>query len=50
MSFERSLYKDYETLLIKNDKLSKENRELKYFQRLLESQNNTLRKAEEQAK
>lgn len=46
----KSLYKDYEILLIKNDKLSKENRRLKYSQRLLESQNETLRISEQKAK
>ena len=46
----KSLYKDYEILLIKNDKLSKENRKLKYFQTLLESQNKTLRLNEKKAK
>ena len=30
-----SLYKDYEILLIKNDKISEENRKLKYTQKLL---------------
>ena len=49
MKLEKSLYKDYEMLLIKNDKLSEENRKLRYSQRLLESQNNTLRKVEEDA-
>ena len=33
-----SLYKDYEALLIKNDKLSKENKALKYYQNLYKSQ------------
>lgn len=46
----KNLFKDYEILLIKNDKLSKENRKLRYAHRLLESQNNTLRKVEEAAK
>ena len=45
-----SLYKDYENLLIKNDELSKENRSLKYNQRLIESQNKTLKKNEIKAK
>ena len=45
-----SLYKDYENLLIKNDKLSEENRKLKYSQVLLESQNKTLRENEQKAK
>ena len=30
---EKSFYRDYENLLIKNDKLSKENRKLKYTQK-----------------
>ena len=47
---EKSFYRDYENLLIKNDKLSKENRNLKYTQLLLEKQNNNLRKIEEQLK
>ena len=33
-----SLYKDYEDLIIKNDKLSEENRKLKYSQILLQKQ------------
>jgi len=36
-----SLFSDYEDLLIKNDKLSKENRDLKYLNSLLQQQNNT---------
>ena len=43
----KSLYKDYEILLIKNDKLSEENRNLRYSQTLLEKQNETLRLSEE---
>ena len=50
MDFQKNLYKDYEELLIKNDKLSEENRKLKYSQKLLESQNQTLRKNEEELK
>ncbi len=50
MDFQKNLYKDYEELLIKNDRLSEENRKLKYSQRLLESQNNTLRKNAENIK
>ena len=46
----KSLYKDYEILLIKNDKLSEENRNLRYSQTLLEKQNETLRLSEEKAK
>ena len=41
---QKSLYKDYEELLIKNDKLSKENRSLKYMNDLLLSQISTLEK------
>ena len=41
---QKSLYKDYEELLIKNDKLSKENRSLKYINDLLLSQISTLEK------
>lgn len=37
-----SLYKDYEILLIKNDKLSKEVRDLKYMYNLLDRQNKML--------
>ena len=33
-----SLYKDYEALLIKSDKLSKENSDLRYYQKLLKAQ------------
>ena len=36
---EKSFYRDYENLLIKNDELSKENRNLKYTKLLLEKQN-----------
>ena len=46
----KSLYKDYEILLIKNDKLSEENRKLRYSQTLLERQNETLRLSEKKAK
>jgi transcription elongation factor Elf1 len=49
LNVQKSLYKDYELLLIKNDKLSKENRSLKYSQNLLEKQIETLRKKEELA-
>lgn len=45
----KSLYKDYEILLIKNDKLSKENRDLKYINNLLDNQIKTLSKNEEKA-
>lgn len=47
---QKSLYKDYELLLIKNDKLFEENKKLRYSQKLLESQNKTLRAAEAKAK
>ena len=47
---EKSFYKDYENLLIKNDKLSKENRKLKYTQNLLEKQIQTLVTKEAEAK
>lgn len=43
----KSLYKDYEKLLIKNDKLSEENRKLKYEETLLKSQIKTLEKNNE---
>ena len=46
---ENSFYRDYENLLIKNDELSKENRKLKYIQKLLENQIQTLMKKEAQA-
>ncbi len=47
---EKSLYKDYEILLIKNDKLSKEVRDLKYINNLLDNQIKTLAKNEQKAK
>lgn len=50
ITVKNSFYKDYENLLIKNDKLSEENRKLRYNQRLIESQNNTLRESEQRAK
>ena len=50
VNVQKSLYKDYEILLIKNDELSKENRKLRYSQKLLEGQNKTLRDSEEKAK
>ena len=46
---QKSLYKDYEELLIKNDKLSKENRNLKYINDLLLNQISTLEKKENKA-
>lgn len=39
-----SLYKDYEMILIKNDELSQENRDIKYINRLLDKQIKTLEK------
>ena len=47
---EKSFYRDYENLLIKNDELSKENRKLKYTQNLLEKQIQTLVTKEAEAK
>ena len=47
---EKSFYRDYENLLIKNDELSKENRNLKYNQNLLENQIQTLLKKDAEAK
>ncbi len=44
-----SLYKDYESLLIKNDELSKENRLLKYNEKLLKSQIKTLENQKQKA-
>lgn len=46
---QKSLYKDYEELLIKNDKLSEENRRLKYSDELLQKQLCTLEKREQEA-
>ena len=42
-----NFYKDYENLLIKNDKLSEENRKLRYSQTLLQNQIQTLSENEE---
>ena len=50
ITVKNSFYRDYENLLIKNDKLSEENRQLRYEQTLLESQNKTLRKIETESK
>ena len=50
ITVKNSFYKDYENLLIKNDKLSEENRKLRYSQKLIESQNKTLRESEQKAK
>lgn len=49
ITVKNNFYKDYEELLIKNDKLSEENRKLRYSQILLESQNKTLRENEQKA-
>lgn len=49
ITVKNSFYKDYENLLIKNDKLSEENRKLRYYQTLLEKQNQTLREKEQKA-
>lgn len=46
---QKSLYKDYEELLIKNDKLSEENRSLKYTNDLLLKQISTLENKEQKA-
>ena len=45
-----SLYNDYEKLLVKNDKLSKENRDLKYLKNILEKHTQVLLKREKEAK
>lgn len=50
VNVQKNLYKDYEELLIKNDKLSEENRKLKYTERLLQSQIKTLENNEQKAK
>lgn len=42
ITVKNNFYKDYENLLIKNDKLSEENRQLKYKENLLLSQIKTL--------
>ncbi len=49
VNVEKSLYKDYENLLIKNNKLSKENRNLKYINNLQKSHIETLVKNEQEA-
>ena len=41
---EKSLYRDYEMLLIKNDEISRENRDIKYINGLLAKQIKTLEK------
>ena len=38
ITVKNSFYKDYENLLIKNDKLSEEIRKLKYYKKLTEEQ------------
>lgn len=43
-----SFYRDYENLLIKNDKLSEENRNIKYINNLLDKQIKTLEKKNNQ--
>ena len=50
ITVKNSFYNDYEDLLIKNDKLSEENRKLKYFQRLAESQIKNFIEDEKKAK
>ena len=50
ITVKNSFYKDYEDLLIKNDKLSEENRKLRYSQKLVENQNKTLRESEQKVK
>ncbi len=50
IKIKNSFYKDYEDLLIKNDKLSEEIRQLKYSQRLAESQIQTFIENEQKAK
>ena len=50
LNVQKNLYRDYEELLIKNDKLSEENRKLKYTERLLQSQIKTLENNEQKAK
>ncbi len=44
VNVEKSLYKDYEMILIKNDELSQENRDIKYINGLLDKQIKTLEK------
>ena len=46
----KNLYNEYEILLVKNDALSKENRDLKYFNKLLKGRNETLQSLEIEAK
>ena len=49
ITVKNSFYKDYENLLIKNDKLSQENRDLKYKENLLLKQIQTLENQEQRA-
>ena len=49
ITVKNSFYKDYENLLIKNDKLSEENRNLKYLQTLAERQIKNFIEKEEKA-
>ena len=44
ITVKNSFYKDYESLLIKNDELSARNRKLLYTEKLLKSQIKTLEK------
>ena len=50
VTVQNSFYKDYENLLIKNDKLSEENRKLKYKESLLLNQIKILENNEQKAK
>ena len=46
ITVKNNFYEDYENLIIKNDELSKENRNLKYAQLLLEKKKRNIRKIE----
>ena len=50
ITVKNSFYKDYENLLIRNDKLSEENRHLKYLQKLAENQIKSFISNEQKAK
>ena len=50
ITVKNSFYKDYEYLLIKNDKLSQEIRDLKYLQKLADNQIKYLLSNEQKAK
>lgn len=50
MNVEKILYKDYEELFIKNTKLAKENRDLKYLKKLEETKNERLIKRNKKIK